>query len=195
MKMKQLLNVERIVPHLGASDKRHALHSLATEVGRHAGLPAATVVSAIMETADVPSYGPGGGVALPHALLPGIESPMALFARLEPPVEFGAADGRPVDLVMLLLSPQNDPHDHLRALACIARRLSDESVRRNLRAADSRELIYVSLLGDELEGGRPPQAAATQPSSPRSDPAFLPTYRADSHEAGSTAYGRQRKCH
>ena len=47
------------------------------------------------------------------------------FARLEPAVDFGAADGSKTDLVALLLSPADNAGDHLRALACIARTLRD----------------------------------------------------------------------
>ena len=45
------------------------------------------------------------------------------FARLEPDVDFGAADGTKTDLVALLLSPADSAGNHLRALACIARTL------------------------------------------------------------------------
>jgi PTS system nitrogen regulatory IIA component len=159
MHMKHLLSVDRVISRLTATHKRHALHRLATEISERAALPAAKVVTATMEMADVPSYGPGNGVALPHALLSEIQKPMALFARLEPPVEFGAADGRPVDLVMLLLSPKNDTHSHLRALACIARRLSDDLVRRKLRAAESADEMYVALLGNELVSDQPAKLA------------------------------------
>jgi PTS system nitrogen regulatory IIA component len=68
---------------------------------------------------------------------------------LEPAVDFGAADGSQTDLVALLLSPAENTGDHLRALACIARTLRNTNVRNLLRAARSRDSLYVILCESE----------------------------------------------
>ena len=57
------------------------------------------------------------------------------YATLRAPVDFGAADERPVDLVFMLLLPEDLPGEQLRPLACVARRLRDPDVQRALRAA------------------------------------------------------------
>jgi PTS system nitrogen regulatory IIA component len=65
-----------------------------------------------------------------------------------PPLDFGASDGTLTDLVVLLLSPEEDLSGHLRALACIARRLRNHQVRDHLRVATCSDSIYAVLTDD-----------------------------------------------
>ena len=83
-------------------------------------------------------------MAIPHARLHGLAQPFGLFARIEPPIDFGAIDGQPVDLVFLLLTPESGAA-HLPALAAIARLLRDAKVAGVLRAAHNARDIYDAL--------------------------------------------------
>ena len=69
------------------------------------------------------------------------------------PVDFGAADGRPIDLVVLVASPADAPAAHLQALARISRLLRVPGFADALRAAASRR----GLLGvlRSVEAGQP----------------------------------------
>jgi PTS system nitrogen regulatory IIA component len=149
MKMRDLLSIERVIPRLKARDKQDALRKLATHAASDAGVSVATMVRSVLACAELPAFGPEAGVALPHTFVPGLGSPIATFARLEPALEFGAADGSQTDLVALLLSPAESAGHHLRALACIAQTLRDPNVRRLLRASKSRDSLYVILCGSE----------------------------------------------
>lgn len=151
MKMRDLLSIERVIPRLRAHDKRDALRKLAAHAARDAAVRETAIVRAVLECARLPAFGPGAGISLPHAFLAGLGNPNATFARLDPPIQFGAADGSSTDLVVLLLSPPERPGDHLRALACIARTLRDSEIRDLLREADSRDAIYVILCGYEQQ--------------------------------------------
>ena len=59
-----------------------------------------------------------------------------------PGVNFDSIDGEPVHLVVLLVSPQDRPGDHLRALENVSRSLRDDGFVRSLRQAPSREAIW-----------------------------------------------------
>ena len=76
-----------------------------------------------------------GGIAIPHARLPGVARPLGLFARLRPAVDFDAIDGERVDLAFLLLLPAPAQPEHLNVLALVARRLRADGVRAELRRA------------------------------------------------------------
>jgi len=165
MKMRDLLSIERVIPRLRAHDKRDALRKLAAHAAGDTAIPATALVRAVLECAQLPAFGPGTGVSLPHAFLPGLGNPIATFARLEPPVDFGAADGSSTDLVALLLSPVERPGDHLRALACMARTLRDPDVRDLLRAADSRDALYVILCRNEEQHWSDTSTSAKFPRS------------------------------
>jgi PTS system nitrogen regulatory IIA component len=149
MKMRDLLSIERVIPRLRARDKRDALRKLAAHAAHDAGVPAAAIVCQVLECAELPAFGPAAGVSLLHTFVPGLANPIATFARLEPAVDFGAADGSQTDLVALLLSPAGGTGNHLRALARIARTLRDPNVRNLVRASKCRDSLYVILCGSE----------------------------------------------
>lgn len=77
----------------------------------------------------------GDGVAVPHARLADIDECRAAFLRVEHPVDFEAADGKPVDLVLALLVPEHDVNAQLQRLAEIAERFADPDFRAALRKA------------------------------------------------------------
>ena len=63
-----------------------------------------------------------GGIAIPHCRTTGVETPTLAFARLDPPVDFGAKDG-PADLAFLIAAPAGGDADHLTILTKLARAL------------------------------------------------------------------------
>jgi len=154
MKMRDLLSIEQIIPILRAANKRDALRKLAAHAANDQPLAAGLIMRSVLEVAELPAFGPGTGVSLRHAFVPGISHPVMTFARLEPAVDFGAADASKTDLVALLLSAPDNPGEHLRALACIARTLRDRNARSLLRAANDRDSIFAILCGRKEQYGR-----------------------------------------
>ena len=75
-----------------------------------------------------------------------LAEPAGFLARLDRPVAFEAVDGRPVDLLVLLLSPAGNGA-HLRALAAVSRRLRTPGVAEAMRAAASAAALRTALLG------------------------------------------------
>ena len=76
---------------------------------------------------------------------------MALFARLERPIDFEALDDEPVDLLFLLIAPESAGADHLKALARVARVLRDPGVTQKLRATQDPAALYAVM----TEGAQP----------------------------------------
>src|SRR4051812_18195033 len=116
-----LLDRAATAPRVSASSKRQALSVIAEIAARTYGLKASTVLNALLRRETQGSTGIGHGVATPHARLRGLEQMRAVFVRLESPIEFGAVDDQPVDLLFCLLSPAEAAGDHLQALAKISR--------------------------------------------------------------------------
>ena len=92
------------------------------------------------------STGVGNGIALPHARLGDVRHPFGLFAALTKPIEFGAVDDLPVDLVFLLILPAHVPEEQLRCLACVARRLKEPGLPQALRKASDPAHLYDLLV-------------------------------------------------
>ncbi len=95
------------------------------------------VFERLLERERLGSTGLAGGVALPHARMPGLDQCRGAFLRLAEPVEFDALDGQPVDLVFALLVPEEANEEHLQLLAGLAGTFNDEHLRQRLRSADA----------------------------------------------------------
>ena len=128
-----------------AGGKHAILELLAGRFAQVYGLDRAAVLEGLEEREALGSTGFGRGVALPHARLEGLNRPVAALLRLEAPVDFAAADGMPIDLVIGLLSPVNSGVAHLHALAAISRLVRDDEMHRALADAGDAETLYALL--------------------------------------------------
>lgn len=148
MNLDGLIGVGSVTPSLRASSKKQLLQELAARVAEAEGLDSRGVFDALMERERLGPTGMGRGVAIPHARMPEVEKIRGYFARLERGVEFDAPDGVPVDLVFLLLAPEDAGADHLRALAKVSRLLRDENRCAKLRSTSDASAIYAILVED-----------------------------------------------
>ncbi len=128
-----------------ADSKPAILELLAARFSQVYGLDMAQVRLRIEERERLGSTGFGRGVAIPHARMPGLARPVAVFLRLESPVGFDAADDMPVDLVFGLLSPEQAGAAHLHALAAISRMMRDERMHAALSQASGDDAVYALL--------------------------------------------------
>ena len=152
MHLAEFLDCDAIKTSLPGGNKRSLLQQLANLAGQRLGAEPATIIAALNEREQLGSTGFGQGVAIPHAKIEGLSQIYALFARLGEPVDYKAIDGRPVDLVFLLLSPPGAGAEHLKALAAISRVTRDGATLERLRGARSRDALAAVLMGaDERE--------------------------------------------
>ncbi len=139
-----ILSPDRVIPALSVSCEKQAFLRVADYAARMMGLDERKVFNVLMERERLGNTTIGGGVAIPHARIEGLDEVIALFVRLVRPVDFGAQDGRPVDLLFVLLAPEEESGAHLKALARVTRFLHDADIRDRLReAADSRSLFQI----------------------------------------------------
>ena len=152
MQLADFLDLDAIKTSLPGGNKRSLVQQLANLAGQRLGIDAAAIVAALNEREQLGSTGFGQGVAIPHAKIDGLPEIYALFARLGEPVDYKAIDGRPIDLVFLLLSPPDAGAEHLKALAAISRVTRDAATLERLRGARSRDALAAVLMGaDERE--------------------------------------------
>ena len=94
--------------------------------------------------------GVGGGIAIPHGRVAGLEKVMGFFTRLTQPVNFKSIDDKPVDLIFLLLAPEAAGADHLQALATVSRFLRDAKLCEQLRKAKDAAAMYKLLTDTQI---------------------------------------------
>jgi PTS system nitrogen regulatory IIA component len=140
------LDPEAVVEHAGAESKRAVLGAVAETASRRFGIPAADILERLITREAQGSTGVGHGVAVPHAVLPGLDRMRAVFLRLKTAAPFDAVDDDPVDLVFALFAPPSAPTtEHLRALAKVSRLLRARELRDLLRQARSPDALYALL--------------------------------------------------
>lgn len=116
---------------------------------REYGLAAAEVVDRLTERERLGSTGFGGGVAIPHGKIDGLDHVVGMFVQLAEPVDVKAIDDLPVDLIFCLLSPPDAGSEHLKALAQVSRWLRDRAFVAKLRGAGSADAIYALFSASE----------------------------------------------
>ena len=140
------------------SDKHDVIRALAAVVddaGRASDKD--QLIADVFARESTSATGLRGGIAIPHCRTTGVETPTLGFARLDPPVDFGAKDG-PADLAFLIAAPAGGDADHLTILTKLARALVKPAFTDALRAAGSAEEV-VDLIAHEL--GEPAPGTAT----------------------------------
>ncbi|MBQ8677637.1 MAG: PTS sugar transporter subunit IIA [Alphaproteobacteria bacterium] len=127
MSIVNSIKEKNVFLNVKAGSKREFLSDLAQRAANVCKVDALSLFDTIMERENLGSTGFGGGTAIPHGRFVELNEPYVFFARAAYPVEFDAADGKPVDIAFLLISPENAGADHLTALAVLSRILKSES--------------------------------------------------------------------
>ncbi len=145
--LSDLVLADAILPRLSAASRRQALQMMIEAVAKASELDARVAYEAVLMRERLSGTGMGDGVAVPHAQVKGLTRPLGAFARLDPPQDFGALDGRAADLVFLLLTPAEKGADHLKALARVSRFLRRHETRDKLRTARGGEELHALFAG------------------------------------------------
>lgn len=143
--LSQFLAPENVVLDVPATSKKRALEQVALLLENNQGLERASVFDSLFARERLGSTGLGHGVAIPHGRIKNISKPSAAFVRLVQPVSFDAPDGEPVDLLLVIVVPEEATQQHLDILAEVARRLSEDSVIESLRSATQPSVVYELL--------------------------------------------------
>ncbi len=149
MKIHDILQPASVRSVASISSKKRLFQELAELASTSHGLPQNTVFEALQERENLGPTGVGQGVALPHARLDTLDKVVAVFIRLDKPVDFDAADRQPVDLFFCLLAPKDAGVEHLKALALVSRTLRQQQICAKLRANDDPGTVFAILTDAE----------------------------------------------
>jgi len=150
MKLRDFIMTDAIVPELKSSDRDGALRELVESLAAAGSLPEVAVdevVSALIKREQNGSTGFGKGVAVPHVKHAKVKQMVGTVGRSVAGIDFAALDHQPVYSVFVLLSPDNQPQQHLQAMNILFSSLQDDMFRRFLRQSSTRETI-IEVLDD-----------------------------------------------
>lgn len=145
MTLETILPPERVLYDVPGGSKKRVLEFFSTFIAQNTpSLDSQEVFSRLIGRERLGSTGIGNGVAIPHARSPHCSSPIAGFLKLSEPIDFDAIDGDPVDLVFVLLVPEEADDTHLSLLGEVATIMNDADTRQQLRRTTSqRELLDI----------------------------------------------------
>ena len=145
MDLSDLVSPESVISSLRATSKKQALQELSAQAAKISGLKAGEIFDKLLEREKLGTTGVGQGIAIPHGKFAKLDKLYGLFARLEQPVNFDSIDEQPVDLIFVILAPENSGADHLKALARISRMLRNQTACEKFRGTDQPDALYALL--------------------------------------------------
>jgi PTS system nitrogen regulatory IIA component len=131
----KLLPPANVVVGLDASSKKRVFEQAGILFENNHGIARAGVYDALFAREKLGSTGLGMGIAIPHGRIKGLKEARAAFLRLAAPVQFDAADGKPVNMIFVLLVPEAATEHHLQLLSELAQMFSERAFREQLAAA------------------------------------------------------------
>lgn len=150
MLFSDLLSPDRVFSKVRASSKKRLLEQVSDALVRNdTSLSAREVFESLCARERLGSTGLGHGVAIPHGRISGQSAVQAVFIRLAKPLDYDAADGKPVDLLFGLVVPENCTGDHLKLLSQIAEQFSDDELLEDIRKAEDNVAILELLNGTQ----------------------------------------------
>jgi PTS system nitrogen regulatory IIA component len=152
MKISELINDRLIIPKFTGKSKKQVLEELAKHLALNKkNIDPDELLRVLIEREKLGSTGIGDGVAIPHGKLNGLENIILVFGKSNEGIDFDSIDGRPVNLIFLLVAPSNSAGVHLKALARLSRLLKDKNFRQELLDASDAQSLYNIIANEDEE--------------------------------------------
>ena len=133
--LTKILPTAQVLLDVDSSSKKRVFEQVGMLFEKHLGLGHTLVFDSLFAREKLGSTGLGQGVAIPHGRIKGLKQAAGAFLRLKTPVPFDAPDGRPVNLMFVLLVPEPATEQHLQILSELAQNFAEQPFREALLAA------------------------------------------------------------
>lgn len=154
LNLLDIVHPQAVKVPLDATDKEGAIDELIAALDEAGVITDAKKLKAVVWEREMQrSTGIGEGLAIPHGKCDVSDELVMAMGRPQTPIDFGAIDGKPVQLVILLASPPSKTSDHIQALGKISRLMHDADFRARAYAAESSEALY-DLFASAVTAGK-----------------------------------------
>lgn len=144
-RVSKLLPLANITVGLDASSKKRVFEQAGLLFENNQGIARVKVFDSLFARERLGSTGLGEGIAIPHGRIKGLKEAVAALVRLDESVAFDAPDGKPVNLLLFLLVPEQATQQHLEILSEVAEMLSDRTMRETLLTATDPQALHQAL--------------------------------------------------
>ena len=150
MKIYELLKEDQILLDLEPGDKKQILEEFVSALKKKKVISEDKVIlEELLKREKLGSTGLEKGIAVPHALIEGLENPLLALAVIKKGVDFEAVDQMPTYIILLLLGNKDNPGLQLKVLAHICRLVKETDFVEKAKVAESSQDIRLILKEEE----------------------------------------------
>jgi len=150
MNLFTLLDEQTVLPNLKAENKEQVISDLIdTLKGKLDAETVESIRESVFERERIMSTGVGKGLAIPHCKTKAVDQNYAAFARLESPLDFNSIDNEPVQIIFLLIGPDNNHSQHIKLLSRISRLMNSASFHDKILNSQTSEVIIEAFQEEE----------------------------------------------
>ena len=122
MYLRDYLSEDRVFSEVECMTKADLINSMIDMIKESVPeLDKEMAVKNLLEKEGVFSTGVGGGIAIPHAVVPTVDRTYLSVAQLKFGMDYKSVDKAPVFIVFMLISPEGSTREHIKLLARISR--------------------------------------------------------------------------
>lgn len=152
MQLSQIINLDTVYIDSNSQSKTAVLLKISQLLSQNnPRLDAEVLFDAYWKRESLGSTAIGQGITIPHIRSSYLNRPQGCLMRLQNPVDFGAEDKQPVDLVIAVAVPQEQIDQHLKILAAIIKQFKDPCFREACRQASNKEELYELVIAEKIE--------------------------------------------
>ncbi len=142
MNVSDILNKQRIITEFKGTSKEDIINEMIDSLRDDKSvINLEKVRQVVLEREKIMSTGIGNGFAIPHGKTDGVKEIVAVFGKLKEPIEFNSVDGKPVNLIFLMVGREDAVGEHIKMLSRISRIMNKEEVHNKLLQAETAEEI------------------------------------------------------
>ncbi|MEX0618791.1 MAG: PTS IIA-like nitrogen regulatory protein PtsN [Pseudohongiellaceae bacterium] len=143
MHLEEILTPQRCYPALPGISKKRLITTVSELLAEDLGyLSANEIFNSLMAREQLGSTGLGNGIAIPHCRVSECRDVVGALVTLDKGIDFNSVDSKPVDLIFVLIVPEQKSDEHVRILADLARMFNDEDLCFTLRQTENNEDLY-----------------------------------------------------
>ena len=152
MNIQALVSLDRTECAVQCNSKKRILEIISDIAAEtNAEIQKEDALNALLSREKMGSTGIGNGIALPDGRLANLSNVTAVVVTTTPAIAFDAIDDKPVDIFFAILVPENQTEGHLQTLATIAGKLSQKSIVKTIRNAESKEQVIAALCDEAAQ--------------------------------------------
>ena len=151
MKITDIISLNKIFLNFEVTSKKILFKEISQIISKNSDLTQTSILDNLIQREKLGTTGIGDGIALPHSKIKGIKKIFSLFIRLQNPIDFSANDSKKVDIIFVIIAPDESKTDHLLALSEISKFLRISGNKEKLRRYKTKERVF-KLLSNFSEG-------------------------------------------